>query len=111
MTVIDGVEDLVGAAWRPAPTGASLAEVNNSIAIPRQGGVWRKALAFAGPGFVVAVGYMDPGNWATDLAGGSAFGYALLSVVLLSNLMAMLLQALSARLGIATGRDLAQAGR
>ena len=91
--------------------GASLAEVHGSIALPRRGGVWRKALAFAGPGFVVSVGYMDPGNWATDLAGGSAFGYTLLSVVLLSNLMAMLLQALSARLGIATGRDLAQACR
>jgi manganese transport protein len=91
--------------------GASLSEVHGSIALPRRGGVWRKALAFAGPGFVVSVGYMDPGNWATDLAGGSAFGYTLLSVVLLSNLMAMLLQALSARLGIATGRDLAQACR
>jgi manganese transport protein len=112
VTVIDGVDDLVGrAAWRPVTGGASLAEVNNSIAIPRHGSTWRKALAFAGPGFVISVGYMDPGNWATDLAGGSAFGYALLSVVLLSNLMAMLLQALSARLGIATGRDLAQACR
>jgi manganese transport protein len=112
MTVVDGVDDLVGtAAWRPATGGASLAEVNNSIAVPRHGSSWRKALAFAGPGFVISVGYMDPGNWATDLAGGSAFGYALLSVVLLSNLMAMLLQALSARLGIATGRDLAQACR
>jgi len=75
---------------------------------PSLGGVWRKLLAFAGPGYLVAVGYMDPGNWATDLAGGSAFGYALLSVVLLSSLMAMLLQYLSAKLGIATGRDLAQ---
>ena len=71
-------------------------------------GFWRKLLAFGGPGYLVAVGYMDPGNWATDLAGGSAFGYALLSVVLLSSLMAMLLQYLSAKLGIATGRDLAQ---
>ncbi|MBA4095671.1 MAG: divalent metal cation transporter [Rhodospirillum sp.] len=75
---------------------------------PSQAGFWRKLLAFGGPGYLVAVGYMDPGNWATDLAGGSAFGYALLSVVLLSSMMAMLLQYLSAKLGIATGRDLAQ---
>src|SRR5215471_14289183 len=101
MTVIDGVGDLVGRAegWRAPSTSLSLAEVHGSVALPRRGGVWRKALAFAGPGFIVSVGYMDPGNWATDLAGGSAFGYTLLSVVLLSNLMAMLLQALSARLG------------
>jgi len=72
---------------------------------------WRKALAFAGPGYMVAVGYMDPGNWATDLAGGARFGYTLLSVILLSNLMAILLQALALKLGIATGRDLAQACR
>jgi manganese transport protein len=75
---------------------------------PSLAGFWRKLLAFGGPGYLVAVGYMDPGNWATDLAGGSAFGYALLSVVLLSSMMAMLLQYLSAKLGIATGRDLAQ---
>ena len=110
MTVIDGTGEVAG-GWRAPAMGASLAEVHGSIALPRRGGVWRKALVFAGPGFVVSVGYMDPGNWATDLAGGSAFGYTLLSVVLLSNLMAMLLQALSARLGIATGRDLAQACR
>ena len=72
---------------------------------------WRKALAFAGPGYLIAVGYMDPGNWATDLAGGSAFGYRLLFVILLSNLMAVLLQGLSSKLGIVTGRDLAQACR
>src|SRR5204862_2475268 len=72
-------------------------------------GFWRKLLAFSGPGYLVAVGYMDPGNWATDLAGGSGFGYTLLSIILLSNLMAILLQALCARLGIATQRDLAQA--
>src|SRR5208283_1529356 len=76
-----------------------------------EGGLWRKALAFAGPGYLVAVGYMDPGNWATDLAGGAQFGYALLSVILISNLLAVLLQALAVRLGIATGRDLAQACR
>ena len=74
-------------------------------------GFWRKLFAFAGPGYLVAVGYMDPGNWATDLAGGARFGYTLLSVIMISNLMAILLQALSARLGIATGRDLAQACR
>ena len=72
---------------------------------------WRKLLAFAGPGYLVAVGYMDPGNWATDLAGGSQFGYTLLSVVLISNLMAVLLQGLACKLGIVTGRDLAQACR
>lgn len=80
--------------------------------IPVSGvGWWRKALAFAGPGYLVAVGYMDPGNWATDLAGGAKFGYALLSVILISNLMAILLQGLAAKLGIVTGRDLAQACR
>src|SRR6187397_273053 len=78
---------------------------------PSRAGFWRKLLAFGGPGYLVAVGYMDPGNWATDLAGGSAFGYALLSVILLSNLMAILLQALCVKLGIVTGRDLAQACR
>jgi manganese transport protein len=90
---------------------ASLAEVNATVAVP-QGASWlRRFFAFAGPGYMVSVGYMDPGNWATDLAGGSKFGYTLLSVILLSNLMAILLQALAARLGIATGRDLAQACR
>jgi manganese transport protein len=79
--------------------------------VPRSYGFWRKLLAFSGPGYLVAVGYMDPGNWATDLAGGSAYGYTLLSVILVSNLMAILLQTLAARLGIATGRDLAQTCR
>ena len=89
----------------------SLAEVNSTIAVPL-GGHWsRRLLAFLGPGYLVSVGYMDPGNWATDLAGGSKFGYTLLSVILLSNLMAILLQALAARLGIVTDRDLAQACR
>src|ERR1700719_1148898 len=89
----------------------SLSEVHGSIPVP-QGMSWaRHLLAFSGPGYMVAVGYMDPGNWATDIAGGSKFGYTLLSVILLSNLMAMFLQALSAKLGIATGRDLAQACR
>jgi manganese transport protein len=102
-------------AWRFADPEAerrrSLAEVHSSIAVPK-GGLWiRHLLAFAGPGYMVSVGYMDPGNWATDLAGGSQFGYTLLFVILLSNLMAVLLQALAARLGIVTGRDLAQACR
>jgi manganese transport protein len=89
----------------------SLPEVNASIHVP-QGGSWiRRLIAFLGPGYMVSVGYMDPGNWATDLAGGAQFGYTLLTVIMLSNLMAILLQALSARLGIVTGRDLAQACR
>jgi len=98
-------------AWRLPAGEVSLPEVHGSIAIPHGAGFWRKMLAFAGPGYLVAVGYMDPGNWATDLAGGARFGYALLSVVVISNLMAILLQALAARLGIASGRDLAQACR
>ena len=89
----------------------SLAEVHRSIAVPTAVGFWRKLFAFAGPGYLVAVGYMDPGNWATDLAGGARYGYLLLSVIMVSNLMAILLQALAARLGIASGRDLAQACR
>jgi manganese transport protein len=97
--------------WRAAQATPSLREVHRSIAIPKNLGFWRKLLAFSGPGYLVAVGYMDPGNWATDLAGGSAFGYTLLSVILLSNLMAILLQSLCAKLGIVTGRDLAQACR
>ena len=88
----------------------SLAEAYRTIPV-KPGAWWKKALAFAGPGYLVAVGYMDPGNWATDLAGGARFGYTLLSVILLSNLMAILLQGLSAKLGIVTGRDLAQACR
>jgi manganese transport protein len=93
------------------PPVPSLAESHRSVAVPRGGPAWRRLAAFVGPGYLVAVGYMDPGNWATDIAGGSAFGYTLLSVVLLSNLMAMLLQALCARLGLASGLDLAQACR
>ena len=96
--------------WRRARVTPSLAEVYRTVPVS---GVtwWRKALAFAGPGYLVAVGYMDPGNWASDLAGGSAYGYTLLSVVMISSLMAIMLQALAAKLGIATGRDLAQAVR
>jgi len=97
--------------WRSQPTAPSLREVHGSIAVPHDAGFWRKLLAFAGPGYLVAVGYMDPGNWATDLAGGARYGYTLLSVILISNLMAILLQALAVRLGIASGRDLAQACR
>ena len=89
----------------------SLPEVHRSIPVPNSKGFWRKMLAYAGPGYLVSVGYMDPGNWATDLAGGAKFGYALLSVILLSNLMAILLQSLCVRLGVVTGRDLAQACR
>src|ERR1700712_1645073 len=100
-----------GRADAAANVQRSLPEVYGSVSIP-MGGHWlRRLLAFAGPGYLVSVGYMDPGNWATDLAGGSKFGYTLLSVILLSNLMAILLQALAARLGIATDRDLAQACR
>ncbi|WP_263263002.1 Nramp family divalent metal transporter [Pseudomonas sp. RIT-PI-S] len=88
-----------------------MGDLNASVRVPSGGGWLRRLLAFAGPGYMVAVGYMDPGNWATDLAGGSQFGYMLLSVILLSNLMAIVLQALAARLGIATGMDLAQACR
>ena len=96
--------------WRLARVAPSLSEVYRSV--PVKHATWlRKLLAFAGPGYLVAVGYMDPGNWATDLAGGSAFGYTLLAVIMLSNLMAILLQGLSAKLGIVTGRDLAQACR
>ncbi|KEO84116.1 Nramp family divalent metal transporter [Tumebacillus flagellatus] len=97
--------------WRQQKTQSSLPEVYRSLGIPKTGSWIRKFLAFAGPGYLVAVGYMDPGNWATDLAGGAQFGYALLSVIMISNLMAILLQALAGRLGIATGRDLAQACR
>jgi manganese transport protein len=98
-------------AWKRQVAEVSLPEVHRSIFVPGKASFWRKMLAFAGPGFLVAVGYMDPGNWATDLAGGAQFGYALLSVILLSNLMAILLQHLSLKLGVATGRDLAQACR
>src|SRR4051812_22077255 len=97
--------------WRRERERPSLAEVFGTIATKPTGPFWRKLLSFLGPGYLVAVGYMDPGNWATSLAGGSKFGYALLTVALLSNLMAILLQALCARLGIGAGRDLAQACR
>lgn len=98
-------------AWRHPRRHPSLPEAHRTVEIPPGATVWRKLLAFAGPGYMVAVGYMDPGNWATDLAGGSRFGYTLVSMVLISNLMAILLQSLSLKLGIVTGRDLAQACR
>ncbi len=89
----------------------SLPEAHGSVTVPAGAGFWRKLFAFAGPGYLVAVGYMDPGNWATDIAGGARFGYALLTMVVASNFMAILLQTLAARLGVASGRDLAQACR
>src|SRR5262245_60615215 len=88
----------------------SLPEIHASVQVPASGW-WSKLFAFSGPGYMVSVGYMDPGNWATDLAAGSRFGYTLLLVIMLSNVMAILLQSLSVRLGIVTGRDLAQACR
>ena len=97
--------------WAQARAAVSLPEVHRSITVPAGASFWRKVLAFSGPGFLVAVGYMDPGNWATDLAGGAKFGYSLLSVIMISNLMAILLQHLCIKLGVATGRDLAQACR
>jgi manganese transport protein len=111
-TVSPGV--LGASGWHSgddADTRLSLSEVNATVPVPVGGHWFRRLLAFAGPGYMVSVGYMDPGNWATDLAGGAQFGYTLLSVILLSNVMAILLQALAARLGIATDRDLAQACR
>ena len=89
----------------------SLADVHGSVRLPAGAGKWRRWMAAFGPGYIIAVGYMDPGNWATDLAAGSAYGYALLAVVLLASVMAMVLQALAAWLGLATGRDLAQLTR
>jgi manganese transport protein len=98
-------------AWRKPAGQASLNEVHRSILVPVTASFWRKLFAFSGPGFLIAVGYMDPGNWATDLQAGAQFGYTLLAIVMISNLMAILLQHLSIKLGIATGRDLAQACR
>ena len=98
-------------AWRRTAGEVSLPEVHRSVVVPTTASFWRKLLAFSGPGFLVAVGYMDPGNWATDLAGGAQFGYSLLAVIMISNLMAILLQHLCIKLGVATGRDLAQACR
>src|SRR5437899_12296376 len=97
--------------WRTERGEPSLAGMFASVQTAKQGSFWRKLLAFLGPGYLVAVGYMDPGNWATSLAGGSKFGYALLTVALLSNGMAIVLESLVTRLGVGAGRDLAQACR
>jgi manganese transport protein len=105
------MSDLTQRGWLQPSTSNSLSESHASIHVPRDKPGWRRFLAFVGPGAMVAVGYMDPGNWATNIAGGSKFAYALLSVILISNLMAILLQTLAVRLGLATGRDLAQACR
>ena len=125
-TIVNAVGDLVSkslavkpplagdvpvSGWRRALTTPSLPEAYRSVPVLANSSWFRKVLAFAGPGYLIAVGYMDPGNWATDLGGGSKFGYVLLSAVLISSLMAMFLQALAARFGIATGRDLAQGCR
>src|SRR6266436_6472233 len=95
--------------WRRSTGAVSLPEVHRSVVVPVTASFWRKLIAFSGPGFLVAVGYMDPGNWATDLAGGAQFGYSLLAVIMIANFMAILLQHLCIKLGVATGRDLAQA--
>ena len=97
--------------WRRKPGEPSLADVFRTIHVSRSGSMWRRALAFVGPGYLVSVGYMDPGNWATSIAGGAQFGYTLLTVALMSNIMAIILQSLCARLAIGSGRDLAQACR
>ena len=97
--------DVPLSGWRGALTTPSLPEAHRSIPVRPDSSWFRKILAFAGPGYLIAVGYMDPGNWATDIGGGSKFGYVLLSAVLISSLMAMFLQALAARFGVATGRD------
>lgn len=110
VTEVPPVEELLE-GWKRPRTMPSLPESFQTVKVPQGVGFFRKALAFAGPGYMVAVGYMDPGNWATDLAGGARFGYTLLSVVLISNLMAILLQSLAVKLGVVTGRDLAQACR
>lgn len=99
------------AGWKNGNGAKSLPEVFSTVHVPRNANFWKKLFAFAGPGLMVAVGYMDPGNWATDIAGGAKFGYTLLAVILISNLFAMLLQHLSLKLGIVTERDLAQACR
>ena len=95
--------------WRQERSSDSLAEVFSSVEVPKNANFWRKLIAFLGPGLMISVGYMDPGNWATDIAGGAQFGYTLLSVILISNLFAIVLQHLSLKLGIVAERDLAQA--
>ncbi|MFO0837238.1 MAG: Nramp family divalent metal transporter [Phycisphaerae bacterium] len=107
----DSAAPVAEAGWRRGGGPPSLSEVHASIRMPHTPGMWRRLFAFVGPGLMVSVGYMDPGNWATDLAGGAKFGYTLISVILISNFMAIVLQHLSLKLGIVTGRDLAQACR
>jgi len=107
----DWTAGMSGRGWRRASENPPLSEIFRSIRVPATGPGLKKLIAFLGPGYLVAVGYMDPGNWATSLAGGSRFGYTLLVIALISNVMAIILQSLCARLGIATGRDLAQACR
>ena len=97
--------------WRRSRGEPPLVDVFRTVRVTGQGSLFRRAMAFVGPGFLVAVGYMDPGNWATSIAGGAQFGYALLTVALMSNIMAIILQSLCARLAIGSGRDLAQACR
>jgi len=109
--VTESKKPLAPSGWRQESHSPSMPEVHNSVLIPHAAGFWRKLFAFTGPGLMVAVGYMDPGNWATDLAGGAQFGFALLHVILISNFMAILLQHLALKLGIVTSRDLAQACR
>lgn len=104
-------ELLPTAGWNQPVREPSLPEAFRSIAVPKDAKFWRRLLAFVGPGYLVAVGYMDPGNWATDIAGGSIYAYSLLSVILMSNFIAIYLQALASKLGIVAGRDLAQACR
>src|SRR5258707_6858151 len=111
LTVPPHEEHSSDSGWRHKRVSASLPDVFSSIRVSESWSNWRKLLAFVGPGLMVAVGYMDPGNWATDLAGGARFGYLLLSVILISNIMAIVLQNLSLKLGVVTGRDLAQACR
>jgi manganese transport protein len=107
----DELEQLPTGGWRGPVQRPSLPEVFQSIAVPKDATSWKRFLAFFGPGYLIAVGYMDPGNWATDISGGSVYSYRLLSVILLANFTAIFLQALAAKLGIVTGRDLAQACR
>ena len=115
LKVLNGMKDELmtenKTGWRKAKISNSLPEVFASIHVPKGGSFWRKLLAFSGPGLMVAVGYVDPGNWATDIAGGAQFGYTLLSVILISNFFAIILQYLALKLGIVTERDLAQACR
>lgn len=103
------VETLPTAGWRHPVKRPSLPEVFHSISVPQNATAWRRFLAFFGPGYLIAVGYMDPGNWATDISGGAIYSYRLMSVIMIANLTAIFLQALAAKLGIVTGRDLAQA--